>query len=178
MALQYFQKFPGILYDIKNNKDENLVTNILHKSRVRKIVRDNAAVVYSYVIKDGETPEILAHKYYGNSQLHWLILIPNNILNVYYDWPMNYNDFNNTMISMFGDIRNSKLALHHYEDAFGNTIDKTTYDALPSNERSSISAYDYYFGLNENKRNIVLIDKIYADRIDNELTKLLSDVHQ
>jgi hypothetical protein len=41
-----------------------------------------------YQIKDGDTPEIVADKMYGDSELHWIILIFNEITNPYYDWAL------------------------------------------------------------------------------------------
>ena len=43
---------------------------------------------YEYLISDGETPDIIAHKIYGSSERHWIILLLNEILNPQFDWPL------------------------------------------------------------------------------------------
>ena len=174
MPIPYFTKFPTTLYDIAGNGVENLVINIVHRAKIRDIIINNVAVYYPYIVQDTDTPEIIAAKYYGSPQYHWLVLMANDIINPYFDWPLTYDDFNAAMNSLYGDLRIAKLTLFQYLDIYGNVIDQLTYEALPSDERSTISAYDYYYNLNETKRNIKLVDKMYLNQIDTELTNLLS----
>ena len=47
-------------------------------------------------------------------------------------------------------------------------IDKTTYDSLSSTETKSISNFDYEILENESKRNIILIEDVYAQQILDE----------
>ncbi len=174
MPIPYFAKFPIILYDIAGNKVQKVVTDIVHRAKIRDIVINNTAVYYPYTVTDSDTPEIIAAKYYGFSGYHWLVLMANDIIDPYYDWPLDYDNFQASMNALYGDLRIAKQTLFNYLDEFGNVIDQTTYNALPDEERSTISAYDYWFSINENKRNIKLVDKIYVDRIDQELNKLFS----
>ena len=44
-------------------------------------------------------------------------------------------------------------------------VDKTTYDSLNSTSRKSISNLDYEILENESKRNIILIEDVYAQQI-------------
>ena len=39
------------------------------------------------------TPENIADRYYGDSTLHWIVLLTNNILDPYFDFPLNYRNF-------------------------------------------------------------------------------------
>ena len=41
-----------------------------------------------YIILEGETPEQVSFKYYGTTDYWWIIMITNNIRDVFYDWPM------------------------------------------------------------------------------------------
>jgi Base plate wedge protein 53 len=176
MPIPYFAKFPATLYDMLGDKNEIVVTNIMHRARIRDVVRNNTYVYYTYDVKDGETPETIAYKIYGSTQYHWVVLYANDILNPYYDWPLSYDDFQAVMIDLYGDLRTAQLTIHHYEDAIGNVIDFTTYDNLPSDERNAVSAYDYYYNLNESKRRIKLLDPVFLSKIDQELTDLLANV--
>ena len=74
----YFSKFPFILYDSIGNFDFKVVTNLLRRVALRANLREDTLVFDTYDVRDGETPEILAHKLYGDSELHWIILLVNN----------------------------------------------------------------------------------------------------
>ena len=71
----YFSKFPFILYDSIGNIDFKVVTNLLRRVALRANLREDTLVFDTYDVRDGETPEILAHKLYGDSELNWIILL-------------------------------------------------------------------------------------------------------
>ena len=47
----------------------------------------------TYDVREGETPEMIAHKLYGDAELHWIVCMTNDIVNRFHDWPMNTNQF-------------------------------------------------------------------------------------
>jgi hypothetical protein len=59
---RYFNKFPKLLYT--KNLNTSLVTNLLVRVDTIKNKLDNAALFYNYDIQEGDTPEIIASKYY------------------------------------------------------------------------------------------------------------------
>ena len=86
----YFKNFPVIPYDSIGNAEVKFVTNLLRRVTLRANLREDTLVFDTYDVKDGETPEILAHKLYGDPQLHWVILLINNITDRYHQWPKPY----------------------------------------------------------------------------------------
>jgi len=82
----FFQNFPLVEYDLNDN-ESILVTNILKRFRIRRSVIEDSSFYYNYQLQDNEAPEVLAHKFYGRSDLHWLILLTNDIRDPYRDWP-------------------------------------------------------------------------------------------
>ena len=64
--MKYFQQFPTIKVTDYNGNFVN-VTNIMERTEIIPTVLNNALVFYSYNIKDGDTPDIIAQKYYGDS---------------------------------------------------------------------------------------------------------------
>jgi len=84
----FFDNFPLIDYDINATGEYVLATNIMKRFRIRRSVVDNRAFYYNYELQDNERPEVLAFKFYGNSNLHWLIMMTNNIRDPYLDWPI------------------------------------------------------------------------------------------
>lgn len=88
---KFFKHFPKTPYNIANNEID-YVTNIMSKVSFEKEFRENSVVYYEYLIAEGETPDIVAHKIYGSSERHWIILLLNEILNPQFDWPIdNYS---------------------------------------------------------------------------------------
>lgn len=94
----YFSKYPKTIY---NNK---LLTDVLRRVVVYDNRLDNPDLYYNYLIKDGDTPEIIADKYYGNSEYHWILMLTNNIFDGIFEFPMGYQTFNNYIEDKYGPI--------------------------------------------------------------------------
>jgi hypothetical protein len=85
----YFPKVPYFLDDDKNSLD--VVSNLTSKFKFDSTFKENSVVYYDYVVKDGETPEIISDKIYGSPERHWIILILNDIIHPQIDWPIEQN---------------------------------------------------------------------------------------
>jgi hypothetical protein len=87
----YFKEFPKFYYDFKGNDGKTelrLVRDITRNVRFRKELLANVSVFDYYDIKDGETPEIIAEKVYGNPEYHWIIMLANERFNYAYEFPL------------------------------------------------------------------------------------------
>ena len=107
----YFSNFPLIIYDSVGNGNFKIVTNLMKRVAMRTKVRTNTLFFDTYDVKEGETPEIIADKLYGDSNLHWIILYVNNITDRYHQWPMSSGQFNDFIADKYSNID----AVHHYE---------------------------------------------------------------
>jgi len=85
---RYFNYFPKTIYSQNNSAD--IVTNVLARVTEITSLKNNALVYYQYDIQEGETPEIIADKYYGDPEKHWIILVTNEIIDPQFDWPLHY----------------------------------------------------------------------------------------
>jgi hypothetical protein len=93
---KYFSFFPQTFYKPTNEGTSlDAVTNIMTRFKMQEGFKTNSSVYYKYKIEDGETPEILAQKVYGDVERHWIILLFNNIVDPQYDWPLNTITLNN-----------------------------------------------------------------------------------
>jgi len=96
----YFDTLPKVL-----NKDQNgnyiLLTNLLARARILEDLQDNAVVFYKYNIQEGDTPETVAHKYYGDPYKYWIVMYSNQLMNPLWDWPMNYQTFTDYLIAKY-----------------------------------------------------------------------------
>ena len=72
--------------------DENgnsiLLTNLVTRARLIEQLQNNPMLFYEYAIQDGDTPEIIAEKYYGDPFRYWIILLSNELLDPLWDWPL------------------------------------------------------------------------------------------
>jgi hypothetical protein len=88
----YFKNMPVINYDIGNIK--KVCRNIMVCAKFSDLFRgaDQEQLFVEYLVKDGETPEEIAHRVYGSASLHWVLLLFNNIINPYFEWPLSQSD--------------------------------------------------------------------------------------
>lgn len=84
---KYFSLYPKVFY---NNI---AVTDIMVRVKARATWLSDPSIYYTYLYKDSDKPEHIAQKYYGDEDLHWIILITNNIFNPEFDFPMSTNIF-------------------------------------------------------------------------------------
>jgi len=205
--MAYFEKFPLTGYDLVSENQSNIriVTDIFLRARMLQSIQDQTLVYYEYDIVDGDTPEILASKYYDNPNRHWIILFINNIVDPVYDWPLKYENFVSYIEDKYGSISTSKTTIHHYEKVITKTdsvtstitinkyqLDYNTYANLASSStetinlkdgntvtitttKNAISFYDYEDELNESKRQIKILDKNYVSAVESELMAILNN---
>jgi hypothetical protein len=91
---KYFSYFPKTYYSLDESPSLDYVTNIMAKFTFEESFKNNSVVYYEYAVSDGETPEMLAHKLYGSSEKHWIIMSMNDIMNPVTDWPLDTISFN------------------------------------------------------------------------------------
>ena len=86
---KYFNFFPTTPYTNSNDSSAyDTVTNIISRFGFEDSLKQNSSIFYPYEIQDGDTPEMIASKYYGSSEKHWIVLLFNNIIDPQYDWPL------------------------------------------------------------------------------------------
>ena len=147
----YFDQFTDFLYDYEitpGNRTAFLVTDITKNVRFRRDVLANITLYDEYDIIDGETPEIIAEKFYGDSTLHWVIMLANDRYDYLKDFPMTYDVLNKFIKDKYGD---AVYETHHYEDANGNWVMPNADGAL------QITNFDYEQSVNESKRTIKIV---------------------
>lgn len=86
---KYFNFFPVTPYLKSNDStDLDVLTNITARFGFEQSFKENASTFYVYELRDGDTPEIIASKIYGDSEKHWIILSFNDIIDPNYDLPL------------------------------------------------------------------------------------------
>lgn len=98
--MKYFQSFPQIV-TIDYVGNNIVLTNLMIRSEVVPGLLNNPLLFYSYDIQDGDTPEIIADKYYGDPYRYWIVLYANQLLDPQWSWPMNQNLFQDYIIDKY-----------------------------------------------------------------------------
>lgn len=124
---RFLDKFPQIPYDINKTGYSNYdrVTDITFRFSIIKEILNNTTAYYEYVIREGETPEVLADRVYGDPESYWIILYANNIYDPQYDWPLDYDAFDKYIVSKYGSIANAKSQIHHYEKVIAREVENS-----------------------------------------------------
>ena len=169
----YFGHFPLIPYDSVGDGKFKLVTNLLKRIAVRSKVKTNVLVFDTYDVRMGETPEEIADKLYNDPELHWVILLMNDITDRYHQWPLTENQF----LAHINDKYDNVDATHHYEisQTSGDTtikIDIGT-DNTDHSGATAITNYEYEVSRQDKIRKIRLLDPAYIDAFVDEYKTLM-----
>jgi hypothetical protein len=198
--MQYFDTLPKI---VKTDSIGNsiIMTDLMARCSVIPEILKSPMVFYEYSIQDGDTPEIVAYKYYGDSYRYWVVLFANQITDPQWDWPLSSNEFDAYIADKYQEF-NPYSTTHHYEkiitqyDAGTQTtttknivIDEDTYDSLITGtftynlptgnatitiSKAAVSYYDYELNLNESKRNIKILNSAYITQLEKQFTDLMA----
>ena len=173
--MSYFNMFPNIYYDSKGNGKFTIMKDILSRVKIIAKVKENILGFDYYDVQDGETPEMIAHKYYGDVNLHWTILVANDIVDYYESWPMSVQKFEQFVKEKYENPQ----AIHHYEitQTSGDTSIKIDVGMNTTEYPSAvaISNYTYEDNLQEKKRQIRLIGTRYIDTFVKEFERKMQE---
>ena len=179
----YFRNIPKVKYDINGaepNKYLN-VTNIMKRISFKPSVIEDISDYYPYRVKDGERPDIISHQKYGSVAYAYLIMLVNDIYDPLFDWPLSSQQFEKYLKNKYGSVTAAMGTTKYYyqtiraEVARTGTservpavkfiVDQTAYDALDAGDRSTQTQYEWEDELNDNKRDIKLINPDFIQDI-------------
>ena len=194
--LSFFKNYP-----VKELKQDGVTRSIVDLSRYVRSSNDLLLKKYEYFdyeINGSERPDQVSYKVYGSIEFYWVILVTNNIRNIWTDWPLGQNEFESYIVKKYGSIaaaqdstyRNiaqqdiykaSTASLPELIIANGEAIDATTISnytlvGSPSNVDYRITSdYEREVDLNNAKRNIKLVKKSLVSTMRDELKTLFGD---
>ena len=73
----------------------------MSRASILENLQNNSIVFYKYNIQEGDTPETIAHKYYGDPYKYWIVMYSNQLMDPLWDWPMNYQTFTDYLIAKY-----------------------------------------------------------------------------
>ena len=178
--MAYFERFPLMAYDVAGNENYKLLPNILRRVKLRAGIRSGSFLFDNYDVTDGERPEDIAFKLYGDPELHWVILMTNNVTDRYYQWPLTTPQFEEHLKDKYG--AGNEDAVHHYEKTqdSGKTSSSGPNDFSHKVECNSddgdpdiITNRQYEQRLQDKYRSIRLLDQQYLTTFVEEFENLI-----
>ena len=164
-------------YDIKGDKIYKLVPDILRRVKLRANIRNGMFMFDNYDVKEGETPETVAYKWFGDSEYHWVILMTNNITDRYYEWPLTQPQFQAHLEDKYG-VGNID-SVHHYEvsQTSGKTSSRDYSHLVEVNSDASgataITNREFEQRNQDKLRQIRLLDRKYLSVFVSEFERLI-----
>ena len=165
----YFKALPKMYYPY--NGKHTIVPDIFRRIHLDKYFQ-NRLNLLQYYIGDGESPEIVADKFYGSSKYHWLVIIANNIVDVQREWPLSDRSLQLYIDDKYGI--DNKTDVHHYvmEEDKDVIVD---WDAtfVANGTYTAVTNLDYETDLNDKKRQIFLLNKSFLRDITQQYLRLV-----
>lgn len=201
--MKYFDTLP--LVSVTKDGYTSVYRNLLTRVSMIPSVLKNPLVYYSYDLQEGDTPEIVAEKYYGSPYRFWLVLFANEMLDAQWDWPLDTLQFQNYIVDKYSQLnfdpysttKSYRKKIETFNRISGMTstfnvdITQSEYDSIQGSttdhvingetvtvtiSKEVLSYYDYEVELNDSKRNIKLLNKDYVQQVETEFQDLLSGV--
>lgn len=199
--MQYFKTLPKII-KTDDNSVSILMTNLMARASIIPELLKNPLVYYEYNIQEGDTPETIAYKYYGDSYRYWIVLFANQVLDPQWGWPMSNDVFEAYLLNKYGPEFQINSEIHHYEeidtqydsstltttvnttiideDTYDNLVTSTTSYSLPTGNvtisvsKKAVNYYDYELEQNEKNRSIKLLNVNYVGTVESQLESLMA----
>ena len=178
--MSYFSRFPKMVYDVKGNDNYKLLPDILRRVKQRNAIASGQFIFDTYDVVNGEKPEDIAYKWFGDAQLHWVILMTNNVTDRFYQWPMTQPQFDEFLTDKYG--AGNEDGVHHYEvtQDSGRTSGQgpNDYSYLvevnsDTDNATTITNREYENRQQDKYRSIKLLDRRYLNDFIEEFDNLI-----
>ena len=193
---KYFSIVPDFEY-VSRLPDANIsdyinVKNFFKRITLKQDVYQDLSFFTKYKVEGDDRPDNVAFKEYGRSDLDWIVLTSNNILNIQSEWPMPQFEFDKYLIEKYGTYDNLNNTHHHETTELKNNDDviivqkglrvesnySITYfedsGMVTQNPVVEVTNYQYEEQLNDSKRNIFLLKDIYLNVIIDDFQDLMT----
>ena len=190
MIANYFSNYPTTI--IKQDGVSKQITNLSRYPRISNDILAKSYEYYDYVIGNDERPDQVSYLQYGDTKFYSIILLTNNIRNIWTEWPLGQNGFESFIINKYGSVADAQSGVYRYlakqdiykaesgslsELIIANTeaVDGTTitdYSLVSDTDYETKSNYEREFELNDAKRNIKLVRPERVKDLERELKTL------
>ena len=198
MAQQFFRLVPDFEY-VNRFSGNNLTKytrskNIFTRVKIRDEIFQSLVYFEKYTIVADERPDNISYSFYGDSSYDWLVLLSNNILNYYEEWPLSQKSFDEFLLDKYGsydkinaikyykskEVTNSKgIKILKKDLVVSENYSVTFFDpglqkeVIKSNIAIPVTNLDYENKLQEEKRSIYLIKPEYLRLVTDQLKNVI-----
>ena len=188
--MRQFSAHPKTDYFLNNKRIR--ITNFFIHFTLRDILKNNSNFLASYDLSAEERPDIVAEKVYGDSDLAWLVLMTNDVVDPTEEWIKNTTNFQNYLNSKYDTAKD--LYASSYSTYNGNVADYDASDILQGNKSpfgtvlskkdahatdptaySTMTNASVENELNENRRTIKIIKKEFLQAVLTEISTKLKE---
>ena len=180
----YFRSIPSISYDIWGTEPRNYqsVTNIMKRVKFKPEVLEDISEYYPYIVNDGERQDIISFNQYETVAFAYLITLINDVQDPIFDWPLSTQQFEQFIMNKYGSLDSAMTTTKNYYQIVRAEVprtetservpevkfivDETTYNALDITLRTTQTIYDWEDELNNDKKEIRLINPNFIHDID------------
>ena len=173
----YFKQVPDFDYvsrlpDAKIS-DYITVKNLFKRGKLADDIFQDLTVFTKYEIRGDDRPDNVAYKVYDDSDLDWVILLANNIINIQSEWPMPQRDLDRYLIDKY-ETYEKLNDVHHYETLECKNLTGAVVvpKGLWVESDYSVTYYDWYAGVEITKSSSDIVVSVtnyeYEDEKENE----------
>ncbi len=105
--------YPSLLKTRKSNLDFVQTKNLFRRAKVREDLFANFMQFDKYKIIGDERPDNVSEKVYGTNNFDWVVLMANNIIDVYNEWPLTQQQLNQYLNNKY--TPQELVSIHHHE---------------------------------------------------------------
>lgn len=110
-------------------------TNLMLRAAYNEVVKSKSVLFYPYTVSEGERPDTIAGNYYGDPKYDWVVMLTNDIVDPYYDWPLSNYDFYQFVSGKYGSATAAQESTAFWRVNWYNddrTLSVAAYEALSS----------------------------------------------
>ena len=191
--MSYFRELPDLFYQSplkdRNSSTEYVrVKNLFRRVKLRDDLQNTFTLFNKYQIHQGERPEMVANRVYGDVSYDWVVLLTAGIINVRDQWPLSDFELYRYAENKYGSDLN---AIRFYETTEvkdssgrlilpkGKIVDSNFAIPDPStptanlNPVGGITNYEYEVRLNDEKRQIYVLKPDYLQLYLNDMRQIM-----
>lgn len=170
----FFKDFPYIEYDILGNGEKQKIKNFFKRFDFRQKIKKVGSIYTKWVVRDEDSPQVIAHKLYESTHYYWIVLMINTMTDPNFSFPMTDRELFKYVERKYGIDKT--YSTHHYE-----SIDTGDIADLPSGiivdkdypHKKEINNIDFEILENDNRRKILILKPEYLEQVLEELETIL-----
>ena len=169
-----FNYYPIIDYKV-GQFDSLSVVDITVRTKINEYIRRIAGVgIRPYQIVNGDRPDVVSKKVYGKPQYSYIILLVNEIHNIYDEWPRDSTAFRNYIVEKYGSLNFALENIAYYYDEAGNVVSESFWDDLDESGKYTETYYEYELRKNDEKAQIKMLDPSLILRVETTIQEILN----